>query len=227
MLVIGLGHKARHGKDTFAAAVQGAFGHKLDIRLASFADPLRQEVREAAEALWNTHKQIAHDFCGDLIPPFDPQGALRMLCKVHGIEFEENAPVDADYPWGKQRKLHQYWGTDYRRAQDQEYWTKKGIEVIRNAHKDGADALFFRDMRFPNEYDLIGDLNLGQLGLFPEISGWRIKVMRLGFVSDVPEHISETALDHHDFDLRLGVKDGELGLLQDLSVAMFKRLARL
>lgn len=207
MILVALGHKARHGKDTFAAACREAYGHKLDMRLMSFADPLRQEVRDAAREIFEKYYP-GYDF--------HPQVALQLLCTFHGVEFEENAPADEDYPWGKQRKLHQWWGTDYRRAQDPDYWTKRAIERINAAKVDGADAIFFRDLRFPNEYDLIGFLE-----------GWRIKVMRLGFNSGVPEHISETALDHHDFDLRLGVKDGHLSLLQEMSVDMFRRIAKL
>lgn len=207
MLLIGLGHKARQGKDTFAQSCKDAYGNKMDIRLASFADPLRAEVREAAQEIFTANFPTY---------PFDPQVALRMLCIFHGVEFDEYAVPDADYPWGKQRKLHQWWGTEYRRAQDPMYWVKKGIDQIRQAAASGADALLFRDLRFPNEYDFLG-----------EEKGWRIKVMRMGWVSDVPEHISETALDHHDFDLQLGVRDGELELLQDLSILMFKRLAKL
>lgn len=204
MILIGLGHKARNGKDTFAAAVREAYGDQLDIRLMSFADPLRQEVREAAREIFNVN------FPGY---EFNPQEALRMLCIFHGVRFEENAPVDEDYPWGKQRALHQFWGTDYRRAQDPDYWTKRAIERILAARASGADATFLRDLRFPNEYDLLGDLG-----------GWRLKISRLGYVSDVPQHISETALDHHPFDAHVGVRDGELNLLRELSVDTFKRL---
>lgn len=204
MLIIGLGHKAKHGKDTFANAVKGAFGDKLDIRLASFADPLRREVREAARQLWNATKDPM---------AFTPEQALRDLCKHYNLPFEEDAPVDEDYPWGKQRVLHQWWGTEYRRAQNPRYWVEQGEWEVNRARAEGADAFIFRDLRFDNEYDFLGD-----------IGAWRIKVSRLGYVSDVPQHVSETRLDNHTFDLHVGVRDGELQLIQDLAVLTFKRL---
>ncbi len=201
MLILALGHKARNGKDTVAQAIKEAYAHH-DIRLVSFADPLRAEVREAAKEAY------AINFPGE---EFNSQLALRMLCGLHGVQFEENAIADADYPWGKQRQLHQYWGTEYRRAQDDMYWVKKGMDMIVEAQGTGADAVIFRDLRFPNEYDMIGALG-----------GYRVKVSRLGYDSGVPQHISETALDNNPFDFSIGVCDGHLSALQRLGVALYQ-----
>jgi hypothetical protein len=207
MLLIGLGHRARQGKDTFASVAAERFGDQMLIRRVSFADPLRQEVRDAAQELFAKTYPTT---------PFDGNEAMRLLCQRDGVEFDEHAIPDEDYPWGKQRKYHQWYGTDYRRAQDPEYWTKKGQEQIRLARRQGVESLMFRDMRFPNEYFLT-----------EEEKGWCIKIMRLGWVSDVPEHVSEFALDEHEFHLRIGVMDGQYELLKDLSADTFKRLARL
>jgi hypothetical protein len=204
MLLIGLGHKAKNGKDTVADAIKAAYGMHLDIRLMSFADPLRQEVREAAKALF----EIVHPGS-----PYDAQVGLYLLCGHYNLPFEENAPVDKDYPDGKQRVLHQFWGTDLRRAQDPEYWTKKAIERIQAYKADGADAVVLRDMRFKNEGAVV-----------KELGGWTWKVSRLQWVSDVPQHISETELDDYPFDLHTGVRDGELELLKDMACDVFKRL---
>jgi len=204
MLLIGLGHKAQNGKDTFADAVVEHWDGRLNIRLASFADPLRAEVADLAREIWAI--KMPH-------LPFDGKAAMFLLCLEHGVEFDPDAPVDATYPWGKQRKFYQWYGTEYRRAQNDKYWVDKGEEMIRQARRDKVDALAFRDMRFENEYDLTGDHG-----------GWRIKVSRLGWVSNVPPHISETALEGHAFDLGLGVKDGQLALLKRLSVQMFNNI---
>ena len=87
MLLIGLGHKAQQGKDTFAEECKRLFGADIKIGLHSFADPLREEVRQAARACF-----------ADLCPgvEFDPQKALRLLCLTHDVEFEENAKPDVD-----------------------------------------------------------------------------------------------------------------------------------
>ena len=203
MLLIGLGHKARQGKDTLAQECERALGDVLKIRLHSFADPLREEVRQAA------HLSFEYAHPGEV---FDPQVALRLLCIECGVDFEENAQADADYPWGKQRRLHQWWGTEYRRAQDGLYWVKKARAIVDAAQTAEVDALFFRDLRFPNEYDLIG-----------EMGGYRIKIFRPSYVSDVPQHISEHALDDAAFDIQLGVRD-DLTLLKKLALATFQGL---
>jgi hypothetical protein len=201
MLLIGLGHEAQHGKDTFAAAVKAAYGSVLNIRLTSFADPLRLEVREAATNLWKEQ-------CGNR--PFEGPEALRMLCKQFDLPYEEDAPVDADYPWGKQRVLHQWWGTELRRDQDPEYWVKQAALVVKKAREDGVHALLFRDLRFHNEFDFLGDEE-----------GYRLKIQRIGYISKTPQHISETQLAKRDFDLRLAVHDGHLALLKIMSIQMF------
>jgi len=201
LLLIGLGHKARQGKDTFASECKRAFGRYLNIELHSFADPLREEVREAAKAIFAEAYPDA---------VFYPQTALRLLCKRVGVEFEENAVRDDDYPWGKQRKLHQWWGTDYRRADDDLYWVKKADAIIENARNTATDVVFFRDLRFPNEFSLMK----GQ-------GGYCVKVHRPGWVSDVPQHISETALDGVPFDIEIGVKDENLPLLKQMASQIF------
>jgi hypothetical protein len=205
MLIIGLGHQAQHGKDTFAQTIYDAYRGVLDIRLASFADPLRAEVTQAAYDIW---EEIAY-------PKglFNPQEALRMLCYRHGVPFDPEAPVDQDYPWGKQRKLYQWWGTEFRRAQDPDYWVNQAEDHILQAEADGADTIIFRDMRFHNEFDLIGRLG-----------GSRVKISRMGWESNVPQHISETELKDRVFDLHLGVADGQLDLLKALAVPVFQQL---
>jgi hypothetical protein len=204
MLLIGLGHKARHGKDTFANTVKETFGKHLDIRLHSFADPLRAEVSQEAFNIWE------RTYPGHL---FNPQRALEMVCDFYGQPFDPNAEVDETYPWGKQRVLLQWWGTEYRRAQDPQYWTSKGRALIHEARRSGADAFIFRDMRHWNEFDLV-----------VEEGGTPGKVERLNFVSGVPDHSSETQLDGAPFHFHLAIPDGQLNLLKSMSLQIFHKL---
>lgn len=97
-----MGYKARNGKGTAAKAITEARGDKYDIRIMSFADALRDEVR----------------------------GREFELCLKHNVPYDPNPPVDEMYPNGKQRALLQFWGTEYRRKQDPFYWVKKLKERI-------------------------------------------------------------------------------------------------
>ena len=56
------------------------------------------------------------------------------------------------------RWLLQQWGTELRRAQDEDYWVKNGIERAQ-AEWDfgGADLIIFTDVRFENEAQAIRD----------------------------------------------------------------------
>jgi hypothetical protein len=201
MLLIGLGHKAQQGKDAFAKVCKDTYGRIYDIRLHSFADPLREEVRNEAVRLFAMRFPAAE---------FDPAVAMRLLCDACGVGFEENPIVDEDYPWGKQRALHQYWGTEFRRHQDEDYWTKKAEEIIVKAKEQNADAVIFRDLRFFNEYDLIARHH-----------GFRVKIFRPGYLPKIRVHVSETELNDAPFDLQLGFPDGRLDLLRQTANALF------
>ena len=54
------------------------------------------------------------------------------------------------------RWLLQQWGTELRRAQDEDYWVKKGLEVASETWNfGGADLIIFTDVRFENEAEAI------------------------------------------------------------------------
>lgn len=60
------------------------------------------------------------------------------------------------------RHLLQWWGTDYRRAQDEDYWVKRGMRVAKAYHEywlekglAGVPMIVFTDVRFANEAEAI------------------------------------------------------------------------
>ena len=210
MLIIGLGHEAQHGKDTFADAVYAKYKDSLDIRLISFADALRKETHDLSRLLW-----VAK--WGSLAP-FNGHEAMRLLLRHFDKEelFEEKPLVDVTYPYGKQRKFLQWYGTDYRRKEfGDDYWIRRADDKVEEFRTEGANVVIFRDMRFDNEYEYIGSKG-----------GYRIKVKRLNFDNGVPKHESETALANHTFDLQLHVSDGMLDVLLAMAPAMFAALYR-
>jgi hypothetical protein len=205
MLILGLGHKAKQGKGEVANFLTRRFGDVHTIVVQSFATDLREELRSEGIRLWRLKS--------DPSLPFDGRLAMKMVCEYYGVEYDPNAPVDPLNPWGKQRKLQQWYATDYRRAQDPYYWSKRAFSRLDRLK---ADAVIFDDLRFPDEYDGIHDRG-----------GYCAKISRLGWKSDVPEHISETILDGHPFDAHLGVKNGELPLLFSISASFYSEVANL
>jgi hypothetical protein len=102
----------------------------------------------------------------------------------------------------KPRQLMQWWGTNYRRAQDVDYWVKLAMGSVRNAEAAGVDTVI-DDVRFPSEVEAIqkegGKVCYLIRKARPEIAG--------------AVHESETALDGYaGFDKYI-VNNGTLDAL--------------
>ena len=95
------------------------------------------------------------------------------------------------------RRILQWWGTEFRRAQDPDYWTKAWERKVRDYDLTRMHILV-DDVRFMNEL-----VTLKGLG------GLIAKIERPGFAA-AGNHASETSLDHFtDWD-RVIVNDGSL-----------------
>jgi hypothetical protein len=162
MLLIGLGYKARQGKSTAALAMLEACPLG-DARLVAFADALRAEVAKATRQM---------DGVPNLIESFKLAGIMPDW--VHAEEYPQ-----------KQRTLLQWWGTEYRRSKDPDYWVKRLFESL---DKLKPDTAIITDVRFPNEVEAIH-----------AAGGYAVKVVRLGEPDvKVPAHASESVLDGYD-----------------------------
>jgi hypothetical protein len=167
-LVIGFGHRARQGKNTAAQAVLDACPLDMQVRMYAFADALKTEVRKACCA-------------------FGGQYALIAAWKEAGLMPEW---VQCEDP--KPRTLLQWWGTEYRRSKDPDYWTTR----LRNTLSEhNPDVALITDVRFPNEVEFIHGLG-----------GYVVKVERLSKPDiAVKEHPSEAMLDGYagwDFHIK-------------------------
>lgn len=170
MLLIGFGYKARQGKNSAALAVLNASPLDSHARLYAFADALRAEAkREIARAGGLTALVQRGWFIGD--------GGPRTLgnCKV-------TLPPWVKDEIGKPRTLLQWWGTDYRRTQDPNYWTDRLRETLQ---RDKPEVALVTDVRFANEVDTIHALG-----------GYVVNVVRTTPADmKVPAHASENELD--------------------------------
>lgn len=237
MLILGLGNKARNGKDTFADAVNeyyarqngAALRHNLKtvvvVQRHAFADALYKEVNtwlltpEAKEWLAGGVGIIAGEpfpinptVVGDnyIIPP---NATGRFTHMIPGwVQPTPNAEISARAPYGKHAKLLQWWGTEYRRSQDHNYWVKRWADGINK----NADIVLVTDMRFANEAAAI-----------KLAGGYTVKVSRENvdgtpFVdpSRDPNHVSETELDSWNYDYQIKVKTGDVALLQEWAITL-------
>jgi hypothetical protein len=219
MLIIGLGSKARQGKDSAAQAIKDHYdqfndavirhdlGKLIRVGIFKFATALYQEVNDwlsvTKEFLPLPAKYVVVEN-GDVINIPD------------WVQPDSNPEVSDLAPYGKHPKLLQWWGTNYRRAQDPDYWTKKLFANIPSY----LDIALVTDVRFPNEANGI-----------KERGGYNVQIQRLNqdggkyFASDRPlDHPSETALDSYAFDFHLVNVAGHAALLGEQAVTLTEYL---
>ncbi len=92
----------------------------------------------------------------------NPQIVVR-VAYADGVreEIEDTLGADIESLWQKPypdeiRRLLQWWGTEYRRAEDPDYWSKKGIaQAVSLAASPNVHLVVITDVRFANEADVI------------------------------------------------------------------------
>src|SRR5271166_895605 len=160
--IIGFGHRARSGKDSAAATIIERRGAKCrcdlpyvpgepitgtvgtDIRRYGFADALKREVNQAAISAGGMFNLFGTwEF-------YRADGAFVELPKWVIDGYEPNPDMtDPMCFMGKQRALLQWWGTEFRRSVNPDYWIEKLQEVI---EKDKPEVALVADVRFLNEF---------------------------------------------------------------------------
>lgn len=172
MLLLGFGHRARQGKNTAAQAVLEACPLDCQVHIYAFADALRREVRTACATLGGQF---------NLIKQFKESGLMP-----DWVHFEEPKP----------RSLLQWWGTDYRRAKDPNYWVNR---LRRTLDDHNPEVALISDVRFPNEVSAIRSWG-----------GFYVDVVNTNTPDvDVHEHPSEAALDNAKPDFRIVAASAE------------------
>lgn len=232
-IVFGFGYRARHGKDTVAAIIKQNRGNpsrpqfldftpadlgrgysiswpRYDIRIYSFAAELKREVNENAEKSGGMINLFspglrAENFGGymnargDIIPLPD------------WVQYDPDAPMDDPLcPYGKQRTLLQWWGTEFRRNVEPNYWVNK---LAKRLADEKPEIALITDMRFPNEVAFVRE------------HGETIKVWN-PLVPSVNLHASETSLDYMEDEdwSAIILNDGTLEELKDRTLMVFDSL---
>jgi hypothetical protein len=154
MIIIGLGNRARHGKDTAAEAIIAHANKILYPTLKySWALPLREETN--AFLLTDLGK---HWMSGGTSHVEDG-GSVYAI--PDWVTPTPNAEPVSGMPFGKHSKLLQWWGTDYRRHYSGwDYWVNKGKTAIGDwGRKHPNGIVLVPDTRFNNELQAIEDVN--------------------------------------------------------------------
>ena len=189
------------GKDTVAEAVMARLGCHDAVRV-SFATALRREVDELIDAV-RLH---------------GPENARAVVAETSGVATARVArsadlicaalaadPTVHSYLRTKEiRLLLQEWGTDVRRAGDDEYWVKQAMrEVV--THLAANRPVYVTDARFVNEVEAAKQLGFlaVRLEVALPIRAARLKA-RDGLDIDplAENHPSEQQLENYqEFDL--------------------------
>lgn len=176
MKVIGLAGKSGSGKDLIADYL----GERYNYRKIAVADAIRDEVSEF----------ISMALLGETVHRPD----------IIPIEFKPVWEAYRKSVWAKptspeMRVLLQWWGTEYRRNQDSNYWTERLAERIANS----LENLVISDIRTPEEVAVVR-----------EAGGEVWFVLRPGIQSvGIPNHLTEVALEGFKFDLDI-LNDGTI-----------------
>jgi hypothetical protein len=167
---IGLAGKSGSGKDVVADYL----GDRYSYKKIAVADAIRNEVADFfdhALGSWFTH-----------IPGF-----VTVIKAFKGMVWEK--PTHS-----AMRVLLQWWGTEYRRSQDPDYWTKKLA-----ARLDNNEWIVVSDVRTPEEMRVIREAG-GEV--------WFVSRPGVAPVG-IPNHYTEVALEGATFDQTI-LNDGTL-----------------
>lgn len=214
-MIIGFAGKAATGKTTAARHVAPLLDRPTQIL------PMAQLLRDEVEAfLRDVGAQefvpLVYGDQDDKVRVFHLDRARAVLsCPKWGEFVAANQEIqdDAGRTALTVRRILQWWGTEYRRAQDPDYWTKAWGRKVEGLDLEALHVLV-DDVRFMNELQVI-----------KEHGGLVVKVVRPGF-DGANNHASETSLDdYHAWDGIL-VNDDSLDLFKEKSLALTQGLIK-
>ncbi|MFC1561803.1 hypothetical protein ACFL6I_14985 [candidate division KSB1 bacterium] len=211
-VIIGIGHKARQGKDTAADYLSEKYG----CRIIHFADALYDECTNGEILFKSSPPQLWLKPAGEdyFHYPDPPQNFIQWI--LENSEQRGGLAFGAELYFGgmkeKSGALLQFWGTEFRRkCFSWDYWVDQVRSVITS---NPGDDFLIPDTRFKNE-----------AGMIKSLGGIVWKIDRIGFIANDrdPNHPSETDLDDWVFDEVIH-NDGVISGLLGKADALYRRI---
>lgn len=198
-MIIGFAGKAATGKTTAARYL--AEGLDVAVEIVPMAMVLRDEVDAFLRNVGaEEHVPLLYGDQADKVRIFyiDENRAVRSCPQwPQFVAANQDIQDRTGQSAVTVRRILQWWGTEYRRAQDPDYWTKAWDRKVAGFDLDRILVLV-DDVRFGNELDMIR-----------AHGGLIVKIERPGF-DGANSHSSETSLDDYaDWDGVI-VNDGSL-----------------
>lgn len=214
-LVLGFGNKARHGKDTAVSAIRTYCEEQhIPVKVVPFAEALRREVTDAITKAGSVEELLKRE-----IFSYEPVGSDAPLrCFSTRIpDWVKPSPnpdlSDPLLPHGKHSLLLQWWGTEFRRAQDRDYWVKEWRRQVAQF----SGVVIAQDVRFLNEADAIKSMG----GVTAVVMRRNADGTPFRDPGRDPNHKSETALDDYNWDYHLIAHTGEVAWLEYQALNLF------
>lgn len=189
--------KMGYGKDYVGNLIKDNFSN---VEKISFADALKEEVEYIINLIRNNSslEHIAYEMNVS-------KDEIKSLY-IAMIAFKDINELTVKKKNSTIRFMLQYWGTDVRRKNNENYWVQKTVDKILEINKLGNVALI-TDGRFPNELKGVSELNgiTIQLDISKEKQIENL-LNRDGILpnKEAFNHPSETSyLEYKDFDLIL------------------------
>jgi hypothetical protein len=192
IILVGLGHKARQGKDATALILDELHAHTHVIH---WADSLYNELRDVPEG------ENLIELEDGVFKFRDPDGSHNTYAagKFPTLLalFRERGIASYSHMTDKDPQMLQFWGTEFRRNHtDTDYWVNKTLENLstyaeRNFIEDALYIVPIADTRFSNEARAVWKNG----GIYVDII--RIREDGLRYIADDrdPGHPSEVDLD--------------------------------
>jgi len=198
-MIIGFAGKAASGKTTAAQHLAPLL--EGDTRIIPMAMVLRDEVEAFLRGIGAAEfVPLVYGGQEDKLRVFfvDQQKALQECSEWTSFIAEHSDIQDRSAQTAVSvRRILQWWGTEYRRAQDPDYWTKAWERKVSGLDLQRTHVLV-DDVRFVNELQML--LRLGAKV---------VKIERPGFAAG-GNHASETSLDDYHTWSRVIINDGTL-----------------
>jgi len=241
VLLVGLGNKARNGKDYSAKIIQNELSGICKI--LHWADALYEEVsnKKREYPLIRKTSEDPEDmtyilFDKEEIYEMAPHQATlsqwshpsktvtcyrtvsndKVLHELMKTRLDESGCYyGMDY---KDPLLLQYWGTNYRRKYDSDYWikaAKRSIDNLLAKRKDLLKVILMPDTRFKNEYDFIKNNGGIYIKVIATVDGKQYIDPKRD-----PNHPSEVALDDVPYDFLIKAERGDLESLSAQALAI-------
>ncbi|HKL27470.1 MAG TPA: hypothetical protein VJ910_14690 [Desulfuromonadales bacterium] len=198
-MIIGFAGKAATGKTTAARHLAAVL--EVPVEIVPMARVLRDEVEAFLRSVGaEQHVPLLYGDQSDKVQVFHVDESRAVGRCPKWLQFvAENRDIQ-DRPGASAvtvRRILQWWGTEYRRAQDPDYWTKAWDRKIAGLDLDRT-LILVDDVRFGNELDMIRTRD-----------GLIVKIERPGF-GGANSHSSETSLDGYAAWDGVIVNDGSL-----------------